>query len=203
MANSAGVSGPFNPAIGLGGSLGPLVIGVSPANLPAAIAGPPAWGQAALGEFIGVQSANTVEYSDNPPSVDFDSTFIVDVVNNSAAKAQFSYQNTQTYFYHFAAAAGSNAALVAMPAPTAGPAGTPQTLNATVTDASSALVVGATVNFTIKGGSATGKSLSAPSAVTNASGVASVTVNATGPGTADVHASCGAATPADTTATFQ
>ena len=154
-----------------------------------------------MGEFIGVQSANTVEYSDSPPSVDFDSTFIVDVVNASAAKAQFSYQNTQSNFYKFAAAAGSNAAIVTMPGST-GPAGTPQTLSATVKDASSAVVVGATVYFTIEGGSALAPALSVGTAVTNASGIATVNVSATGTGTVDVHAACGAAQPADATVIF-
>lgn len=79
MANSAGVSGPFNPAIGLG-TAQQLVIGVAAANLAATITAGK-WQNAALGNFIGQQTDTTAhptaKYSQaqGQAPVDFDGTF--------------------------------------------------------------------------------------------------------------------------------
>src|SRR5215469_16772786 len=107
MANHAGVSGPFNPTIGLNqaqdGTAAPLcVIGVAPANIAADAA---TWGNSALGNFFGVQSAATVSYKDGAhemtrlvqapggPYGDFDATFAAQAV---VAGAQAAVKYAQT-----------------------------------------------------------------------------------------------------------
>ncbi|GGP27335.1 beta strand repeat-containing protein [Silvimonas amylolytica] len=87
--------------------------------------------------------------------------------------------------------------LTTIPTGTSLPIGTPETVNATVTDGKGQLVSGATVNFAVvgAGGSA---SLSSATATTNSSGIASVTVNGIASGSVTLNTSTLGATASNT-----
>jgi len=112
MANHAGVSGPFNPTIGLNqaqdGTAAPIcVIGAPYGGTMAAwiTAVQTASNSAALGNFFGQQSANTVSYKDGAhemtrlvqppggPYGDFDATFTAQA---AVAGAQAAVKYAQT-----------------------------------------------------------------------------------------------------------
>lgn len=105
MPNAAGISGPFNPVIGIGtpqdGTANPLcILGVDPINIPSHVL-INNWQRAALGSFIGVQSSVDPvmgTYHDGSTSVsvpkqpDFDSTFLAQIVTPASALGAAQYR---------------------------------------------------------------------------------------------------------------
>jgi hypothetical protein len=103
MANSSGVSGPFNPTIGLNlaqnGTAAPLsLIGFKTTDIsPAMIAGK--WQQAAAGNFVGVQSTRATPMGYNqqlaqavPPVHDFDAAFVAMASDVSGSAIALTYR---------------------------------------------------------------------------------------------------------------
>lgn len=204
MADQYGNSGPFNPAIGLGTAQTDVVIGVAAGTtaLQAAVTAG-SWQQAAAGNFIGVQSAATTSYAqaqgDTP--ADFGATFDARRVDNASTLGDSSYQRVSAGQYKFGTAVPAPASLTFVAGASA-PAATGVVMTATVKDQFGAAISGATVNFTLAGGTATGQALSSATGTTNGSGVATVTVTGTAAGTAIVQAQVANTAPVSATATL-
>lgn len=182
MANASGVSGPFNPAIGLGTKQDNLIIGVAPGSV-ATVVGADDWQQAALGNFIGVQSETTTAYSqaqgDTPR--DFDPSFLADVVGATNNVTDFEYERASSNQYRFGTPSPVATSYTVVNGPNAAFAtGTPITV--TVLDQFGAPVTGVAVTVTRTGGTATGGAVSA-AGNTNGSGVATSTATASAAGT--------------------
>jgi hypothetical protein len=207
MANSSGVSGPFNPSIGLGlaqdGVASPqAVIGVSAANL-ASIASTSPWGRSASGNFIGISSTRTVSYKQSyggstPPQVDFDPTFkpaISDETLPGLGSATYT-QITAPDQYKFVT--GAKAASVVTTIQASVQSGATHTAGATATvtvlDQYDAPMTGQIVNFSVIGGSAPGGACAPVSGTTIAAGTTTTLVTATAAGTVACQAAVGAVT---------
>jgi Bacterial Ig-like domain (group 1) len=186
MANPAGKSGPFNPAIGTGVPMPGVVIGVRPADLTS-VATSGTWQKAALGNFIGVQSNKMGNYYQaQPQTADFTPDFKAVMADESLGLSVGSYElNGPPDHYRFkstatAAAATTQTTTVSHDNQTYVDG---DTVTVNVADQYGRPMAGVAVAFAKTGGTATGGATAPASANTDIGGNATTKVTATAAGT--------------------
>lgn len=179
MANQAGISPPANPAIGLGTEMTYVVIGVAPADLQDKV-GMDKWQQAALGNFIGVQSSTTPEYSQNQPQVpDFDPTFLANAIDSMVIGRSSYVQTTAPDFFKFK----DNTPPPPPVATTLSVQNAGSNIVVVVRDQYDRLMPGVAIVVTATGGTAPNPVVTNPNFVTNGAGTGGTGFTADGPGT--------------------